>query len=56
MSDADSQPAKFRVLFTKGTQVSMSDTTPDKEGANHGFWSHELLEAALESVHLPAAR
>lgn len=27
----------------------MPDTTPDKEGANHGFRPHELLEAASAS-------
>jgi putative redox protein len=44
---SESQPEKFKTVFTNGEHVSTSDTTPDKGGANSGFRPHELLEAAL---------
>ena len=43
----DSQPAKFKTPFTNGEHMSVSDTTPDKNGGNLGLRPHELLEAAL---------
>jgi len=47
MIRADSQPTNYETELSNGEHRAMSDTTPDKSGANRGFRPHELLEAAL---------
>lgn len=49
MIRSHNQPARFKTEFTNGSNTAVSDTTPDKGGANSGFRPHELLEAALAS-------
>lgn len=49
MIQTKSKSIKYSTEFSNGTDVSHSDTTLEKGGANSGFRPHELLEAALAS-------
>ncbi len=42
-----SEKEPFKVSFTNGKIVSVSDNTPEKGGHGDGFRPHDMLEAAL---------